>query len=39
MRLARSFFERDTVQVAKELLGKVLVREKDGKSDRSHVVL
>ena len=38
MRLARSFFARDTVQVAKELLGKVLVREKDGKVLRGRIV-
>lgn len=38
MRLARSFFARDTVQVAKELLGKVLVREKDGKVLKGRIV-
>ncbi|WP_238883599.1 DNA-3-methyladenine glycosylase [Clostridium sp. YIM B02551] len=38
MRLEREFFARETVQVAKELLGKVLVREVDGQILKGKIV-
>lgn len=38
MRLKRDFFTRDTITVAKELLGKILVLKKDGKVYKSKIV-
>lgn len=38
MRLKRDFFIRDTVTVAKELLGKILVLKKDGKIYKGKIV-
>lgn len=38
MRLKRDFFTRDTVTVAKELLGKILVLKKDGKTYKGRIV-
>ena len=38
MRLKREFFTRDTVTVAKELLGKILVLKKDGKTYKGKIV-
>lgn len=38
MRLEREFFARETVQVAKELLGKILVREIDGQILKGKIV-
>lgn len=38
MKLSRTFYERDTLTVAKELLGKVLVHKKDGIVYRGKIV-
>lgn len=38
MRLGRDFFTRDTARVAKELLGKVIVLNKDGRTFKGRIV-